>query len=118
MDILQGLSRDLATLWERFHMDNPDDKTSVSKVVKSSAVSRFDRLPHIELPSFNGEDGGWRPYWEKFNNALEKDPSLTNVDRLSFLLMTIRIRSSTCWIVPNRPSRFDIKSNLDNKMQF
>ncbi len=92
MDILQGLSRDLTTLWERFHTDNPDDKTSVSKVVKSSAVSRFDRLPHIELPSFNGENGGWRPYWEKFNNALEKDPSLTDVDRLSFLLMTIKCK--------------------------
>ncbi len=34
MDILQELSRDFTTLWERFHTDNPDDKTSVSKEVK------------------------------------------------------------------------------------
>ena len=92
MDTLQGISKDLTSLWERYHTDNPDDKTSPSKDVKSSAVSKFDRLPRLELPSFNCENGGWRPYWEKFNNALEKDPSLTNVDRLSFLLMTVKCK--------------------------
>ena len=92
MDTLQGISKDLTSLWERYHTDNPDDKTSLSKYVKSSAVSKFDRLPRLELPSFNGENGGWRPYWEKFNNTLEKDPSLTDVDRLSFLLMTVKCK--------------------------
>ena len=92
MDTLQGISKDLTSLWERYHTDNPDDKTSLSRDVKSSAVSKFDRLPRLELPSFNGENGGWRPYWEKFNNALEKDPSLTDVDRLSFLLMTVKCK--------------------------
>ena len=52
--------------------------------------SKFDRLPRIELPSFNGESGRWRSYWEKFSNALNKDPTLTDVDKLSFLLMTTK----------------------------
>ena len=92
MDTLQGIYKDLTSLWERYHTDNPDDKTSFSKYVKSSAVSKFYRLPRLELPSFNGENGGWRPYWEKFNNVLEKDPSLTDVDRLFFLLMTVKCK--------------------------
>ncbi len=84
MDTLQSSQKDLTTLWERYHLDNPDDGMSSSKKVKPSLTSMFDRLPRIELPSFNGDSGSWCPYWEKFKNALEKDPNLSNVDQLSF----------------------------------
>ena len=59
MDTLQGISKDLTSLLERYHTDNPDDKTSVSKDVKSSAVSKFDRLPRLELSTsmVRTEDG-------------------------------------------------------------
>ena len=92
MDTLQAVTRDLTTLREGYDEDNPDRKTSVSKDSRPIGMSKFDRLPRIELPSFNGENVGWRPYWEKFNNALEKDPTLTDVDRLSFLLMTMKCK--------------------------
>ncbi len=55
-------------------------------------MAKFDRLPRLELPSFNGENSGWCPYWEMCNNVLKKDPTLTDVDRLSFLLMTIKCK--------------------------
>ena len=56
-----------------------------------TSMSKFDRLPRIELPSFNGENGEWHPYWEKFN-MLQKDPTLTNADGLSFMLMTMKCK--------------------------
>ena len=89
-DTIQRLLKDLSTLWERYEEDNPDRKTSTVKDVKRSEMSKFDRLPRIELPSFNGENSEWHPYWEKFTNALNKDTTLTDVDRLSFLLMTMK----------------------------
>ena len=55
-------------------------------------MAKFDRLPRLELPSFNGENSGWRPFWKKFNNVLMKDPTLTDIDRLSFLLMTMKCK--------------------------
>ncbi len=90
MDTLQKYHQDLTTLWERYHSDNPDDTASASKEVKPQLTSKFDRLPRIKLPSFNGDNGSWRPYWEKFNNVLDKDLTLTDVDKLSFLQMTIK----------------------------
>ena len=94
MMTLLGLNKDLTTLWERFSQDNSVSKLPSSSVSTTSmtSMSKFDRLPRIELPSFNGENGGWRPYWEKFNNVLQKDPTVTNVDRLSFLLMTMKCK--------------------------
>ena len=84
MDTLQGISKDLTSLWERYHTDNPDGKTSPSKDVKSSAVSKFDRLPRLELPSFNGENGGWRPYFESSTTRWKRIPHLpTSIDYLS-----------------------------------
>ncbi len=80
MDFLQTAMKDLTKLWERYHKDNPDNKTSVPKDVKpDGGMAKFDRLPRLELPSFNGENSAWRPYWEKFNNFLKKDPTLTDV---------------------------------------
>ena len=87
---VQNLLKDLAILWERFEGDNPVGKTSTDYNPKPLEPSKFDRLPRIELPSFNGESGRWRSYWEKFSNALNKDPTLTDVDKLSFLLMTMK----------------------------
>jgi len=92
MDPLHKNQEDLTTLWERYQVDNPDVLESTSKDVKPQLTSKFDRLPRIELPSFNGDSGSWRPYWEKFNNALKKDPTLTDVDRLYFLVMIIKCR--------------------------
>ena len=74
MDTLQAVTRYLTTLLDRYDEDNPESFTSVSKDSRPIGMSKFDRLPRIELPSFNGENVGWRPYWEKFNNELKKDP--------------------------------------------
>ena len=82
METLQTATKDLTTLWERHHKDNPEGKTSVFKDVKpDGGMAKFDRLPHFELPSFNSENSGWRPYWKKFNNVLKKilhSPTLTS----------------------------------------
>ena len=93
METLLGLSKDLTTLWERFNQDNPDSKLGLTSTISTpKSMSKFDRLPRIELPSFNGEGSEWRPYWEKFKNALSKDTTLTDVDRLSFLAMTMKCK--------------------------
>ena len=90
METLQTATKDFTTLWERYHKDNPEGKTSVYRDV--GGMAKFDRLPRLELPSFNGENSEWRLYWEKFNNVLKKDPTLTGVDRLSFLVMTMKCK--------------------------
>ena len=69
---VQNLLKDLAILWEWFEGDNPVGKTSTDYNPKPLELSKFDRLPRIELPSFNGESGRWCSYWEKFSNALNK----------------------------------------------
>ena len=55
-------------------------------------TSKFDRLPHIELPSFNSEGSEWRPYWKKFTNALSKYATLRDVDHLSIPTMTMKCK--------------------------
>ena len=94
MKTLLGLSKDLTTLWERFSQDNSISKITPSSVSTTTMtnMSKFDCLPRIELPSFNRENGGWHPYREKFNNVLEKDSILTDIDILSFWLMTMKCK--------------------------
>ena len=109
METLQtATTKDLTTLWERYHKDNPEGKTSVFKDVKpDGSMAKFDCLPRLELPSFNDENSGWSPYWEKINNVLKKDPKVTDVDWLSFLVMTMKCKEgkeiihSQTWHGPN-----------------
>ena len=93
METLLGLNKTLSTLWEGFNQDNLASKFASSSTISiAKSTSKFDRLPHIELPSFNGEGSEWRPYWEKFTNTLSKDATLTDVYRLSFLTMTMKCK--------------------------
>lgn len=55
-----------------------------------TGLSKFDRLPRLVLPDFDGTPIGWRPFWEKFQNALSKDTGLTDVDKLAFLNMAVK----------------------------
>ena len=81
----------MTPLWERFNQDNSaSEPASSSAISTTKSISKFDCLPWIELPSFNGEGSEWKPYWEKFTNALSKDVTLTDVDRLSFLTLTMK----------------------------
>ena len=92
MKFLLGQSKDLTTLWERFSQDNVVSKSSLSTTSMTKSISKFDRLPRIELPSFNRGGSEWRSYWDKFTNALSKDDTLTDFDHLSFLNMTIKCK--------------------------
>ena len=68
------------------------EPASSSVISTTKSISKFDRMPRIELPSFNGEGSEWRPYWDNFMNALSKDATLTDVDRLSFVTMTMKCK--------------------------
>ena len=93
METLLGLDKTLSTLWEGFNRDNSASKSESSSTNSmAKGTPKFNRLPRIKLPSFNGEDSEWRPYWEKFTNALSKDATLTDVYRLSFLTMTMKCK--------------------------
>jgi len=90
-EYIHELLKKLTTLWERYNNDNPESKvSSTAKDVKHTEISKFDRLPRLELPSFNEKNSEWRSYWEKFTNVLKKDNTLTSVYKLSFLLMTVK----------------------------
>ena len=55
METLLGLDKTLSTIWEGFNRDNLASKSASSSTISiAKSTSKFDRLPRIELPSFNG----------------------------------------------------------------
>ena len=48
------------------------------------------RLPKLELPLFNGEPLEWHPFWDCFEAAIHTNPSLTNVQRLTYLRSKVK----------------------------
>ena len=61
---------------------------STSSTTGPTLSSSF-RLPRIELPTFDGKQENWRNFWDEFQNALKKDPLLTDTDKLYFLRTAI-----------------------------
>ena len=43
------------------------------------------RLPKLEIPAFNGEPLEWHPFWDCFEAAIHTNPTLSNVQKLSYL---------------------------------
>ena len=90
VDGTQALLKDLRDLQLRNGEDVAGTVTSPDPSGRSVGMSKFDRLPRIALPNFDGTAIGWRPFWEKFQNAITKDVGLTDVDRLAFLIMSVK----------------------------
>ena len=89
-DGIQALIRDLMDLQVKNGKDLTDSTPPSAPSTRLTGLSKFDRLPRLVLPDFDGTPVGWRPFWEKFQNALSKDTGLTDVDRLAFLNMAVK----------------------------
>ncbi len=87
---IKCLIRDLMELQIRNGKDLTEGIFSTAPSVSPTGLSKFERLPRLALPEFDGTPVGWRPFWEKFQNALSKDTSLTDVDKLAFLNMAVK----------------------------
>jgi len=48
------------------------------------------RLPKLEQPVYTGELLEWYPFWDCFEAAIHTNPSLTNVQRLSYLRAQVK----------------------------
>ena len=68
----------------------PTPTTSCAPSMASPALSSSFRLPRVELPKFNGDQENWHNFWDEFQNALKKDPLLSDTDKLHFLCTAIK----------------------------
>ena len=89
-DGIQALIRDLMDLQVKNRKGLTDSTPPSAPSTRLTGLSKFDRLPRLVLPDFDGTPVGWRPFWEKFQNALSKDTGLIDVDKLAFLNMSVK----------------------------
>ena len=52
------------------------------------------RLPKLEIPVFIGELLDWQPFWDCFQAAIDTNPTLTGVQKLSYLRAQLRGEAS------------------------
>ena len=43
------------------------------------------RLPKLEVKKFNGRIQEWQEFWDAFESSIDKNDSLSAVDKLSYL---------------------------------
>ena len=51
-------------------------------------------LPRLDLPTFSGNALEWQPFWDGFNAAVNSNPSISDVQKLSYLRSQLRIEAS------------------------
>ena len=76
-ELMDALKKSYSNLQERCEEDNMPETLAADPKPKSSYGTVC--LPRMELPTFHGDQSKWRPFWEKFNNALSKEPSLSEL---------------------------------------
>jgi hypothetical protein len=52
---------------------------------RSPSLHHSVKLPPIKLEPFSGEVEGWARFWEQFESSIDKDPSLSTVNKHLFL---------------------------------
>ena len=59
--------------------------TSEHTTVITSASHATSRLPKLSIPTFTGDPLNWQLLWDCFDSAVNSNPTLSNVQKLSYL---------------------------------
>lgn len=61
------------------------DAREAAATIAPIAPSSTTRLPPIKLKPFSGDTETWAPFWAKFQQSINNDPSLTTINKHIFL---------------------------------
>ena len=51
----------------------------------TSSSYATSRLPKLSIPTFTGDPLNWQSFWDCFDSAVNSNPTLSNVQKLSYL---------------------------------
>ena len=89
--MVHELKADFTRLNRRFADEEPDISSESTLSDKSLTITRDAvQLPHLKLPTFEGDPLQWKTFWEDFQSILGKVPHLTDADRLRHLRRAIK----------------------------
>lgn len=54
-------------------------------VIRDNSASRGPKIPKLELSTFEGELSNWLAFWEQFDGAIHKNPTLASTDKFHYL---------------------------------
>ena len=58
--------------------------------------SFYHKLPKLDLPRFNGDIMSWTTFWDSFNTTIHTNPSLTNIQKFSYLRSQLSHSAEQC----------------------
>ena len=89
--LVHELKADFTRLNRHFADEEPDTSSESTLSDKSITITRDAvRLPHLELPTFEGDPLQWKTFWEDFESVLGKAPHLTDADQLRYLRTAVK----------------------------
>ena len=59
--------------------------TTEHTTVSTSASHATSRLPKLSIPTFTEDPLNWQSFWDCFDSAVNSNPTLSNVQKLSYL---------------------------------
>ena len=62
-----------------------DSVTTVTAVPPASQLKGIPKLPKLVIPRFNGDVTRFRSFWDSFDSAINKNLSLSAVDKFNYL---------------------------------
>lgn len=65
------------------------DVQSVSSNLVSNLSTNFAKLPKLELQKFDGKPLHFHSFWDSFSNVVNKNDSLDQVTRFSYLKLLL-----------------------------
>ena len=66
---------------------HPRDHREHGEVFQGHSTTR---LPKLDIPTFTGQSLEWQSFWDCFKTAIDSNPSLTGVQKLSYLRAQLR----------------------------
>ncbi|VDI51319.1 Hypothetical predicted protein [Mytilus galloprovincialis] len=76
-----------------FTVDNNSVYTNANP---TTATNFYHKLPKLDLPNFTGDILTWQTFWESFETTIHHNPSLTNIQKFSYLKSQVHSEAAQC----------------------
>ena len=75
---------------------NPSEHLDNTYGNRNQGANFYHRLPKLDLPTFSGDILLWRTFWDSFYTTVHTNPSLTSVQKFSYLKSQLSHDAEQC----------------------
>ena len=95
-DLTDSIDYFVTSITEFISCFEKDDRAESVLSTATTVTENRVKLPKIEIKRFDGDELNWRPFWDQFQSTINKNETLTDIDKFCYLRNLLNEKALEC----------------------